>query len=115
MIWWRRARISAFRVRDLPSRVVVYLLLAGCPFAELGYRRVWQWLVAGGDGRPLASPSAAGASSSSMVSLTTGTCSSGLHFLRCPVSRDGKSMLFGLARDRGQSSKVLLDLTGRAR
>jgi hypothetical protein len=24
------------RVRDLPSRVVVYLLLAGCLFAELG-------------------------------------------------------------------------------
>jgi hypothetical protein len=28
------------RVRDLPSRVVVYLLLAGCLFAELGYRKV---------------------------------------------------------------------------
>ena len=25
------------RVRDLPARVVVYLLLAGCLFAELGY------------------------------------------------------------------------------
>src|SRR5256885_10581735 len=48
------------RVRDLPSRVVVYLLLAGCLFAELGYRRVWQRLVAGLDGLPLASPSAAG-------------------------------------------------------
>ena len=29
------------RVRDLPSRVVVYLLLAGCLFAELGYTQVW--------------------------------------------------------------------------
>jgi hypothetical protein len=48
------------RVRDLPSRVVVYLLLAGCLFAELGYRRVWQRLVAGLDGLPLASPSSAG-------------------------------------------------------
>ena len=27
------------RVRDLPARVVVYLLLAGCLFAELGTRR----------------------------------------------------------------------------
>src|SRR5437773_1302437 len=35
------------RVRDLPARVVVYLLLAGCLFTELGYRQVWQRLVAG--------------------------------------------------------------------
>lgn len=28
------------RVRLLPSRVVVYLLLAGCLFAELGYGQV---------------------------------------------------------------------------
>jgi hypothetical protein len=42
------------RVRDLPSRVVVYLLLAGALFAELGYRQVWHRLVAGLDG--LATP-----------------------------------------------------------
>jgi len=48
------------RVRDLPSRVVVYLLLAGCLFAELGYRKVWQRLVAGLDGLDVADPSAAG-------------------------------------------------------
>jgi Insertion element 4 transposase N-terminal/Transposase DDE domain len=47
------------RVRDLPSRVVVYLLLAGCLFAELGYRKVWQRLVAGLDGLPVANPGAA--------------------------------------------------------
>src|SRR5690242_17955297 len=47
------------RVRDLPSRVVVYLLLAGCLFAELGYRQVWQRLVAGLDGLPVAGPSEA--------------------------------------------------------
>jgi hypothetical protein len=29
------------RVRDLPARVTVYLLLAGCLFAELGYAQVW--------------------------------------------------------------------------
>lgn len=47
------------RVRDLPSRVVVYLLLAGCLFAGLGYRQVWQRLVAGLDGLDLAAPSEA--------------------------------------------------------
>jgi hypothetical protein len=46
------------RVRDLPSRVVVYLLLAGCLFAELGYGQVWDRLVAGLRGLPVASPSA---------------------------------------------------------
>jgi hypothetical protein len=35
------------RVRDLPARVVVYLLLAGCLFADLGYSRVWGKLTAG--------------------------------------------------------------------
>jgi hypothetical protein len=38
------------RVRALPARVVVYLLLAGCLFAELGYRQVWHRLLAGLDG-----------------------------------------------------------------
>jgi hypothetical protein len=38
------------RVRVLPARVVVYLLLAGCLFSELGYRQVWQRLLAGLDG-----------------------------------------------------------------
>ncbi|MEU4565017.1 IS4 family transposase [Actinoplanes sp. NPDC023936] len=47
------------RVRDLPSRVVVYLLLAGCLFAELGYRQVWQRLVSGLEGLPVADPSEA--------------------------------------------------------
>lgn len=35
------------RVRDLPSRVVVYLLLAGALFAELGYGQVWRRMIAG--------------------------------------------------------------------
>jgi Insertion element 4 transposase N-terminal/Transposase DDE domain len=34
------------RLRDLPSRVVVYLLLAGCLFPELGYPGVWTKLTA---------------------------------------------------------------------
>jgi hypothetical protein len=46
------------RIRDLPARVVVYLLLAGCLFAELGYGQVWQRLCAGLDGLQLATPTA---------------------------------------------------------
>ena len=48
-------RVQA-RIRDLPARVVVYLLLAGCLFAEQGYGQVWQRLCAGLDGLPLATP-----------------------------------------------------------
>jgi len=54
-----QTRATQSRVRDLPSRVVVYLLLAGCLFAELGYRQVWQRLAAGLDGLPVARPSTA--------------------------------------------------------
>jgi Insertion element 4 transposase N-terminal/Transposase DDE domain len=46
------------RVRDLPSRVVVYLLLAGCLFAELGYCQVWRRLTAGLEGLPVPAPAA---------------------------------------------------------
>lgn len=35
------------RLRQLPSRVVVYLLLAGALFADQGYRQVWARLVTG--------------------------------------------------------------------
>ncbi|HEV2781396.1 MAG TPA: transposase domain-containing protein [Actinophytocola sp.] len=38
------------RVRDLPSRVVMYLLLAAGLFAGIGYRQVWARLIAGLDG-----------------------------------------------------------------
>ncbi|HEX2774007.1 MAG TPA: IS4 family transposase [Micromonosporaceae bacterium] len=44
------------RVRLLPARVVVYLVLAGCLFAELGYPQVWQQLSAGLAGLALAEP-----------------------------------------------------------
>jgi hypothetical protein len=44
------------RVRDLPARVVVYLLLAAGLFAELGYPQVWARLVAGLDGLAVAAP-----------------------------------------------------------
>jgi hypothetical protein len=46
------------RVRVLPARVVVYLLLAGCLFAELGYGQVWGRLTAGLDGLADAAPTA---------------------------------------------------------
>lgn len=46
------------RVRDLPARVVVYLLLAGCLFAELGYPQVWGKLTAGLEGLPVPAPAA---------------------------------------------------------
>jgi hypothetical protein len=46
------------RIRDLPARVVVYLLLAGCLFADLGYRQVWDRLVAGLPGPAVADPTA---------------------------------------------------------
>lgn len=46
------------RVRDLPSRVVVYLLLAGALFTECGYRQVWARMTAGLDGLAVATPTA---------------------------------------------------------
>jgi len=45
------------RVRLLPARVTVYLLLAGCLFAEVGYRQVWHKLTAGLTGLVVADPS----------------------------------------------------------
>ncbi|PXX51873.1 IS4 family transposase [Nocardia tenerifensis] len=44
------------RVRVLPSRVVVYLLLAGVLFEQIGYRQVWARLISGLDGLPVAAP-----------------------------------------------------------
>src|SRR5215468_12379513 len=46
------------RLRDLPSRVVVYLLLAACLFPEVGYLGVWRKLTAALAGLPTASPTA---------------------------------------------------------
>jgi hypothetical protein len=48
------------RLRDLPSRVVVYLLLAACLFPEVGYCGVWRKLTAGLSGLPLVTPTAGG-------------------------------------------------------
>lgn len=53
-----QTRTVQARVRDLPSRVVVYLLLAACLFPELGYPGVWAKLTAGLSGLPVAAPTA---------------------------------------------------------
>ena len=52
-------RRTQARVRDLPARVVVYLVLAGCLFTDLGYGQVWHRLVAGLHGLAVAAPTAA--------------------------------------------------------
>ncbi|MCH5671579.1 transposase domain-containing protein [Streptomyces gilvus] len=46
------------RLRDLPSRVVVYLVLAGCLFPEAGCPGVWRKLTGALAGLPVVSPSA---------------------------------------------------------
>ena len=45
------------RLRDLPSRVGVYFLLALGMYPRLGYARVWGKLIAGLEGLPVACPS----------------------------------------------------------
>jgi hypothetical protein len=49
-------RRTQSRVRLLPARVVMYLLLAGCLFTELGYRQVWSKLTSGLAGLPIVAP-----------------------------------------------------------
>lgn len=55
----RETGTTQARIRDLPSRVVVYLLLAGCLFAEMGWTQVWQRLTAGLGDLPVARPTSA--------------------------------------------------------
>ncbi|NMM89647.1 hypothetical protein B2J88_35820 [Rhodococcus sp. SRB_17] len=50
------ARAMQVRVRELPSRVVVYLLLAAGLFTDIGYTQVWAKLTAGLEGLALAHP-----------------------------------------------------------
>jgi len=75
------------RVRDLPARVVVYLLLTGCLFAELGYSRVWGRLTAGLEGLALAVPSAS-ALSQARRRLGPGPLRALFHLLRGPSQAD---------------------------
>jgi hypothetical protein len=53
-------RTTQTRLRNLPSRVVVYLLLAACLFPEVGYLGVWRKLTAGLTGIPTTTPTTAG-------------------------------------------------------
>jgi hypothetical protein len=53
-----QTRTRQARIRDLPSRVVVYLLLAACLFPEVGYPGVWRKLTVGLVGIPTATPTA---------------------------------------------------------
>jgi hypothetical protein len=46
------------RLRDLPSRVVLYFVLALALYPELGYRNVWAKLTAGLAGLPVPQPTA---------------------------------------------------------
>ncbi len=55
-------RTTQNRLRDLPSRVVVYLLLAACLFPEVGYSGVWRKLTAALDALPTATPTDSGLS-----------------------------------------------------
>jgi hypothetical protein len=48
------------RLRDLPSRVVVYLILAACLFPEIGYLGVWRKLTAGLAGISTVTPTTGG-------------------------------------------------------
>lgn len=52
------ARAVQSRLRDLPSRVVVYLVLAACLFPEVGYLGVWRKLTGALAGLPVAAPTA---------------------------------------------------------
>jgi hypothetical protein len=54
----RATRTVQSRLRDLPSRVVVYLLLAACLFPEVGYLGVWRKLTAALTDLPTATPTA---------------------------------------------------------
>lgn len=55
-------RTTQSRLRDLPSRVVVYLVLAACLFPEVGYLGVWRKLTAGLVGIATVAPTAGGLS-----------------------------------------------------
>lgn len=55
-------RTTQRRLRDVPSRVVIYLLLAACLFPEVGYTGVWRKLTASLQGLPTATPTAKGLS-----------------------------------------------------
>jgi len=77
------------RVRDLPARVVVYLLLAGCLFADLGYCRVWGRLTAGMEELAPAAP-ASSAMTQARARLGPGPLRALFDLLRGPSPADAR-------------------------
>ncbi|ETW22009.1 hypothetical protein MGAST_22485 [Mycobacterium gastri 'Wayne'] len=75
------------RVRDLPSRVVVYLLLAAGLFAEIGSRQVWARLTTGLDGVAVPDP---GSSALAQARRRVGARPLRALFERSPVPRAGR-------------------------
>ena len=75
------------RTRDVPARVAVYLLLAGCLFAELGYPQVWGKLTAGLEGLTVAAP-AASALTQARLRLGPGPLRALFFLLRGPSPAD---------------------------
>ncbi|THJ64451.1 IS4 family transposase [Arthrobacter echini] len=79
-----QTRTMQKRVRDLPSRVVVYLLLAGALFTEYGYRGIWAQMTAGLQGPDIATPSS-GAMAQARRRLGPGPLRALFDLLRGPV------------------------------
>ena len=86
------------RVRDLPARVAVYLLLAGCLCAELGYSQVWHRLAAGLDGLDVAAPTAS-AMTQARRRLGAGPLRELFFLLRGPARRSAVAGLLVCAID----------------
>ena len=57
MTSWTQTKTVQRRLRDLPSRVGVYFVLALGMYPRLGYARVWAKLTAGLQGLPVPCPS----------------------------------------------------------
>ncbi|GLV79376.1 IS4 family transposase [Streptomyces hygroscopicus] len=76
------------RIRDLPSRVVVYLPLAGALFPGIGWQQVWQRLTAGLEGLQTAAPTA-GALAQARSRLGAGPLRSLFDLLRGPAAGVG--------------------------
>ncbi|WP_180685615.1 IS4 family transposase [Streptomyces gossypiisoli] len=76
------------RIRDLPSRVVVYLLLAGALFPGVGWQQVWQRLTAGLEGLQTATPTA-GALAQARKRVGTGPLHRLFDLLRGPAAGIG--------------------------
>jgi len=85
------------RVRDLPARVVVYLLLAAGLFAELGYGQVWSRMTAGLHGLGVAAPTS-GALAQARRRLGVAPLRALFDLLRGPAAGPGTKGVFWRGR-----------------